>query len=236
MTRSVLTLALLGIGAVRALPASTTVEDRQILGGGSGGFSGALDRPRPRASLACPPRSDRHVSWHHRSPAAWFRPRRSEQFGVGGSSDREQAIAALELQLLALKSKPDPTDDDLAQIAALEAMIRYTEGIASISAPPGVNTTLTHSHPKRFTLPEGYNGDRARAIDELERQLEALENKGHKTEEDWDEIRDIKEALKYLAGVTSISAPPGSSSTFHPGRLARRFKLPQTHSPTRIRS
>ena len=88
--------------------------------------------------------------------------------------------------------------------------------------PPCILTviggTITPPKNKRFTLPPDANTDRNHAIDTLELQLEALQNRKHKTQDDYEEMADIMAALQYLAGITNISAPPGTGSTFHPGK------------------
>ncbi|KAJ9151092.1 hypothetical protein NKR19_g5030 [Coniochaeta hoffmannii] len=88
--------------------------------------------------------------------------------------------------------------------------------------PPCILTVIggTFKPPKgkRFTLPPDANTNKQHAIDTLELQLEALQNKKHKTHDDYEEIADIKAALQYLAGITSISAPPGTGTIFHPGK------------------
>jgi chaperonin cofactor prefoldin len=219
MARTVFALALIGLSAVYALPAG--LQDRQILGGGSTTITpGSSEGSTPCLSGAS---AGTNVGPCILSPAitGGVHPSSKRQ---GSGQDAEQAIAELQKELLALKSIPEPTDDDLAQIAALEALILYTEGISGISAPPGVNTTLTHSR-KRFTLPPDATSNVNKAIDDIEKQLEALQNKRNKTDDDLEEIEDLKAALKYLAGVTQISAPPGSTTTLHPGK---RFTLPPT--------
>ncbi|KAH8882612.1 hypothetical protein GQ53DRAFT_457007 [Thozetella sp. PMI_491] len=233
MARSVLALAILGLGVVRALPTSRAVEERQILGGGWGGTVDPNDPSRtPSPCLGdVPPSGEQSPCFVTPPITGTLNPpkeKRQGGFGIIGlppGSEKERAIAALELQLLALKSKPDPTDEDLAQIEALEQMLTYAEGITSISAPPGVNTTLTHGNRKRFSFPPDWNGDRKKAIDELEKELEALQNQEIKSEDDYVEIEEIKEALQRLAGIEDISAPPGTSTTFHPGK-EKRFTLP----------
>jgi chaperonin cofactor prefoldin len=219
MARTVFALALIGLSAVYALPAG--LQDREIIGGGSTTITpGSSAGSTPCLSGAS---AGTNVGPCILSPGITTGVHPSDK-RQGSGQDAEQAIAELQKELLALKSIPEPTDDDLAQIAAIEALILYTEGISGITAPPGVNTTLTHSR-KRFTLPPDATSNVNKAIDDIEKQLEALQNKRYKTDDDLEEIEDLKAALKYLAGVTQISAPPGSTTTIHPGK---RFTLPPT--------
>jgi hypothetical protein len=96
-------------------------------------------------------------------------------------------------------------------------------GVPLNEQPPCILTVVggTVNPPpkgKRFSLPPDANTNKQHAIDTLELQLESLQNKKYKTSEDYEEIADIEAALQYLAGITSISAPPGTGSTFHPGK------------------
>lgn len=95
-------------------------------------------------------------------------------------------------------------------------------GVPLNEQPPCIVTVLggglNPPKEKRFTLPPDAYTDTQHAIDTLELELEGLQNKEDKTSADFDEMADIKAALQYLAGITSISAPPGTGSTFHPGK------------------
>lgn len=95
-------------------------------------------------------------------------------------------------------------------------------GVPRNEQPPCVVTVipggLNPPKGKRFTLPPDADTDTQHVIDTLELQLEALQNEKDKTSDDLDEIADIKAALQYLAGISSISAPPGTTSTFTPGK------------------
>lgn len=55
-------------------------------------------------------------------------------------------------------------------------------------------------------------------IKQLEKDLVKLQNKKSKTRDDVKQINAIKQALKHLAGITSVQAPPGTSTTFTPGK------------------
>jgi hypothetical protein len=139
------------------------------------------------------------------------------------ASNTKKVIETLEKQLVALQNKPHKTDEDVQEIKALKSALLYLAGITNISAPPGTGTSFTPGK-RDFKLPPDAEQNKKKVIQELEAQLIKLQNKPHKTREDLEDIKAIKEALFYLAGITSISAPPGSGSSFTPGK--RDFKLP----------
>ena len=143
------------------------------------------------------------------------------------NTNTKEAIKSLELQLEQLQNKPHKTRQDLEDIAAIKSALRYLAGIISISAPPGTGSTFTPGK-RSFSLPPDYNTNTKEVIKSLELQLEQLQNKWHKTPEDRDDIAAIKAALKYLVGIVNITAPPGTGSTFTPGK--RSFILPPDYA------
>ncbi|KAM7216932.1 hypothetical protein V8F06_007695 [Rhypophila decipiens] len=215
------TVALLGLSAVYALPTANTVEERQIFGigegsGGIGSGSGNLKPCSPTIPL-------------EQQPPCIFSPigggikpgKEKRQISLGDPtnlSEQRAAIAALQQQLIVLQNKKNKTDAEVAQIAALQAMIAYKEGILSISAPEGTESSFTHGRRQTLVLPPDYKTNTKKVIKELETRLIKLQNKKNKTPNDVSEIKAIKAALQYLAGIVSISAPEGSSSTFVPGK------------------
>lgn len=219
------TLSLLGISAVYALPTAKAVEERQTfgIGEGSGSFgSGGFGNLQP-----CSPT----IPLEEQPPCIFspigggIRPgkaKRQGEFSLGDPSnyaEQKAAIAALQAQLIVLQNKEDKSDAELAQIAALQAMIAYKEGIISISAPEGSSSSFNHGRRQaEFKLPPDYKENTKKVIKELESRLIKLQNKKNKTAADNAEIKSLKAALKYLAGITSISAPPGSESSFTPGK------------------
>ncbi len=206
-----------------------------MFGGGSGSFSGGSSSPTP--SPTC---FSNGVPSSEQSPCFISPPitgglippkkkhKRQGSVGLGGDpsspSDIEKSLAALEFQLLGLKNDPNPTEKEATHISDLETVLKqaldYSVDAGKIS--PRLGSSITNSVPgriaRRFSLPPNTNSDIRQVIDKLERRLEVLQNESHKTEQDLAEIKDIKEALEYLAGVTSISGPPSSSSSFHPGK------------------
>ncbi|KAM7207166.1 hypothetical protein V8F20_002432 [Naviculisporaceae sp. PSN 640] len=214
------TLSLLGLSAVYALPAAKTVEERQIFGIGEGGGSFGEGNLKP-----CSPTIP-----IEQQPPCIFSPigggiipgKAKRQISLGDPTnlaEQRAAVAALQQQLIVLQNKKNKTDADKAQIAALQAMIAYREGIISISAPEGTESSFTHGRRQiELVLPGDYKTNTKQVIKDLEVRLIKLQNKKTKTPKDVAEIKAIKEALKYLAGIISISAPPGSSSTFTPGK------------------
>ena len=189
---SILTLVFFGTAAVRAFPASRTVEPRQVFGGGSGSFSGGSSSPTPSPTCFSNgvPSSEQPPCFVSPPITGGLIPpkeklKRQGSVGLGGDpsspSDIEKSIAALELRLLGLKNEPNPTEKELAHISDLEAVLKQV-------------------------------------IDTLERRVEVLQNESYEAEQDLVEINDIKETLEYLAGVILISGPPESSSTLQPGK------------------
>ncbi|KAK3943283.1 hypothetical protein QBC46DRAFT_282302 [Diplogelasinospora grovesii] len=226
MVGSVLTLSLLGLGAVtHALPASKTVEERQGgiwgIGSGSGSFgygSGSLPTSTCLSNVPIseqPPCILAPITGGFNPPKE---KRQGSRFSLppDSYSNTQHAIEELELELEQLQNKQDKTPDDYDEIRAIKSALKYLAGITSVSAPPGSGSTFTPG--KRFSLPPDSYSNTKHAIEELEVESEQLQNKDDKTPDDYDEIRAIKSALKYLAGITSISAPPGSGSTFTPGK------------------
>lgn len=220
MVGRTLTFALIGLGAVStALPTGdNTVKERQIFGLGPGGSSFGTGSGQGTQCIAGVPLNEQPPCILTVIGGTVNTPPKEKRFTLppDANTDRNHAIDTLELELEALQNKKHKTQEDYEEIADIKAALQYLAGITSISAPPGTGSTF---HPgKRFTLPPDANTNKQHAIDTLELQLEALQNKKHKTAEDYEDIADIKAALNYLAGITSISAPPGTGSTFHPGK------------------
>ncbi|AEO67127.1 uncharacterized protein THITE_24856, partial [Thermothielavioides terrestris NRRL 8126] len=138
------------------------------------------------------------------------------------ASNPKRVIAELELDLEKLQNKPHKSQEDLDDIEAIKAALQYLAGITNISAPPGSGSTFTPGK-RGFVLPPDANTNPKKVIAELELDLERLQNKPNKSQEDLEDIEAIKVALKYLAGISNISAPPGSGSTFTPGKRAAAF-------------
>ncbi|KAK4161574.1 hypothetical protein QBC43DRAFT_268466 [Cladorrhinum sp. PSN259] len=133
------------------------------------------------------------------------------------ASNPKKVIATLELTLISLQNKRNKTKEDLEDIAAIKGALKYLAGIIDIQAPPGTGSTFTPGK-RGFVLPPDATTNTKKVIEKLERDLIALQNKRYKTREDWEDIKAIKAALFYLAGITNISAPPGTGSTFTPGK------------------
>ncbi|KAK4215324.1 hypothetical protein QBC37DRAFT_281875 [Rhypophila decipiens] len=232
-----LTVALLGLSAVYALPTASTVEERQIFGigegsGGIGSGSGNLKPCSPTIPL-------------EQQPPCIFSPigggikpgKAKRQISLGDPtnlSEQRAAIAALQQQLIVLQNKKNKTDAEVAQIAALQAMIAYKEGILSISAPEGTESSFTHGRRQTLVLPPDYKTNTKQVIKDLQTRLIKLQNKKNKTPNDVSEIKAIKAALQYLAGIVSISAPDGSSSTFVPGKRSVSLDSVGTYSSASV--
>lgn len=89
----------------------------------------------------------------------------------------------------------------------------------------GLNPPKGKRAEERFDLPADAASNPKKYIQKLELQLVELQNKPRKTPEDNRQIRKIKNTLKYLAGITSISGPDGGSTTFTPGKRSEPLTL-----------
>ncbi|KAK0666489.1 hypothetical protein QBC41DRAFT_398073 [Cercophora samala] len=141
-------------------------------------------------------------------------------------NNTKRVIETLQKELIILQNKRRKTKDDIAKIQAIKDALLYLAGITHISAPPGSGSTFTPGKRDTFLLPPDATTNPKRVIAQLETELIALQNKKNKTKADYELIADYKAALLYLAGITNISAPPGSGSTFTPGKRDAVFKLP----------
>ncbi|KAK4227455.1 hypothetical protein QBC38DRAFT_364276 [Podospora fimiseda] len=133
------------------------------------------------------------------------------------STNPKKAIETLETILIHLQNKKHKTKEDKEDIAAIKEALKYLAGIIDIQAPPGTESTFTPGK-RAFVLPPDATTNTKKVIERLEKDLIALQNKRYKTKEDLADIKAIKAALFYLAGITNISAPPGTGSTFTPGK------------------
>ena len=143
------------------------------------------------------------------------------------ATNTKKVIETLELELIRLQNKKHKTAEDLDDIEAIKGALKYLAGIVKITAPPGSESTFTPGK-RAFVLPPDYATNTKKVIETLELELIRLQNKRNKTDEDRDDIEAIKAALKYLAGITKITAPPGGESTFTPGK--RAFILPSDYA------
>ncbi|KAL2189414.1 hypothetical protein L209DRAFT_740196 [Thermothelomyces heterothallicus CBS 203.75] len=84
--------------------------------------------------------------------------------------------------------------------------------------PPIVGGIDPSTKKRGVVLPSDYATNPKGAIEQLEKELIRLQNKSKKTKKDLEDIVAIKAALRYLAGITNISAPPGTGTTFTPGK------------------
>ncbi|KAJ4420226.1 hypothetical protein N0V85_000664 [Neurospora sp. IMI 360204] len=148
--------------------------------------------------------------------------KRSFSLSADYATNTKQVILQLEKQLVALQNKKNKTSEDIDDIRAIKAALKYLANIDQISAPPGSETGFTPGK-RSFSLPGDYASDTKKVILQLEKQLIALQNKKNKTDEDLADIQAIKSALKFLAGIDQISAPPGTETGFVPGKRDAPF-------------
>ena len=231
-----LALALLGLGAVQALPTQQpkeTVEKRapQIFGPPSTSF-GPGDLPKP--NVPCSPLTDSWCWW----PVTSAPPTTNEgdRFGFGAfprsegdAADKtkrdsvdeiKREIIELERRLQDLQNLQDKSREDWEEIRWLRRELERKVGIVRIIAPPGTVTTFTPG--KRDVDGDKTKRDSVdeikREIIELERRLQDLQNLQDKSREDWEEIRWLRRELERKVGIVRIIAPPGTVTTFTPGK------------------
>ncbi|KAH6856864.1 hypothetical protein B0I37DRAFT_85738 [Chaetomium sp. MPI-CAGE-AT-0009] len=84
--------------------------------------------------------------------------------------------------------------------------------------PPIVGGLEPSTKKRGFVLPPDATTNPKKVIVALEKELIRLQNKKNKTKQDREDIEAIRAALKFLAGITHISAPPGTGSSFTPGK------------------
>lgn len=205
MVGTALTFALVGLGAVsNAMPAPTrTLKDRQtwIIGGGDGSFNWGTDVP----SAACV----EGIPINEQPPCI--------PVIIGGSLNPKRALKERQTWIIG------GGDGSFSWGTGSIPTEPCVQGVPVNQQPPcipliiGGGINAGRSVPFH-TLPTEWGKHPNQAIDELEIRLEKLQNKPHKSHHDREEIDNILAALEYLAGITKIEAPPGTSSTFHPGK------------------
>ncbi|KAK4121697.1 hypothetical protein N657DRAFT_545884, partial [Parathielavia appendiculata] len=146
-------------------------------------------------------------------------PKQKREFVLppDAATNPKKVIEQLEVELIRLQNKAHKTKQDREDIEAIKAALLYLAGITKISAPPGTGTVFTPGK-RGFVLPPDATTNPKKVIEKLELDLIRLQNKPHKTKQDLEDIEAIKAALLYLAGITKITAPPGTGSTFTPGK------------------
>jgi len=204
MVGSALTLALVGLGAVsNAMPAPTrTLKDRQtwVIGGGDGSFNFGSDVPTTACLEGIPVNEQ---------------PPCIPVIISGGINAGKREVKERQTWIIG-------GGDGSFNWGGNVPSTRCIDGIPLNEQPPCIPAIigggLKPPKDKRFTLPAGWNTDINKAIDSLEIRLEKLQNKSHKSRQDRDEIDNIYAALNYLVGITDIHAPPGTTTTLHPGK------------------
>lgn len=210
MVGSALALSLIGIGAVQALPSGKPAERRQLwIGDGSGIFipgQGELplcltDTPlNEQPPCILPPIVGGLEPPKQKRDGSESAPLKERQFSIGdGSSVFIPGGGGL---------PPCLTSVPIAQQPPC-----ILPPINGGFFPPTVP-----KEKRAFVLPPDWNTNTKKVIKELERQLIALQNKKHKSQQDLEDIEALKAALLYIAGITGISAPPGTGSSFTPGK------------------
>ncbi|KAK0621753.1 hypothetical protein B0T17DRAFT_493851 [Bombardia bombarda] len=220
MVRSILALSLLGLGAINALPTANIVDRRQEvfgLGEGETTFTpGASNLPTCKPGVPLAEQSPCLLG----STTGGVKPgKRSFTLPPDYQTNTKEVIKQLEVELVKLQNKKNKTAEELADIKAIKAALQYLAGITQISAPPGDGTIFVPGK-RSFTLPPDYQTNTKEVIKQLEVELVKLQNKKNKSAEEVADIKAIKAALQYLAGITQISAPPGDGTIFVPGKRA----------------
>jgi len=232
MLHASLSLALLGLGAVQALP-TKTVEERS-----------------PQTWTFGPPSTSLTPGDPHRSgpPSPWQSGPVFIPGPVGGDIDTGNSGSQRKCDRTDIWCRLHLGDHDSANWSGPSTSSSAGSSSTSededeegenwsgpsTSSSAGSSSTSEDEEgenwPRRRDgphLPPDRNQDRKDRIARLETELEALQNKRHKSDSDWDEIDRLRERIERLAGVIDISAPSGSSSTFTPGKAKRQeFSLP----------
>ncbi|KAL2021339.1 hypothetical protein VTK56DRAFT_7310 [Thermocarpiscus australiensis] len=207
MVGSALAISLIGLGAVQALPAGKPVEERQggmSIGDGTGIFTPGGGEPP--ACLTDIPLNEQ--------PPCLLPPI------VGGlepSGKREEKSTSNPKRQIWIGDGTGTFTPGGGEPPTCLTNIPLNEQPPCL-LPPIVGGLKPPKKGKRFTLLTDYATNTKKVIEELEADLIKLQNKQNKTPEDVEEIKAIKAALLYLAGITNISAPPGTGSTFTPGK------------------
>ncbi|KXX76774.1 hypothetical protein MMYC01_206032 [Madurella mycetomatis] len=228
MVGSTFALSLIGLGAVQALPAGKQVEERQggiIIGDGTGVFiPGGGDNPLPPCLVGTP---------INEQPPCLLPPITGGLEPPGNPADEDAGGAKVRVK------RQITIGDGTGIFVPGQGELPICLTTTPISEqppcilPPIAGGVLPPSPPKekrgqpedRFTLPPDYATNTKKVIEKLQKDLVALQNKRHKTAADLREIKALKAALLYLAGITHISAPPGSGTTFTPGKRDIGFSL-----------
>src|SRR3569833_3245443 len=207
MLHASLSLALLGLGAVQALPTKTE-EERS-----------------PQTWTFGPPSTSLTPGDPHRSgpPSPWQSGPVFIPGPVGGDIDTGNSGSQRKCDRTDIWCRLHLGDHDSANWSGPSTS--SSAGSSSTSEDEeGENWPRLRDGPH---LPPDRNQNHKDRIARLETELEALQNKRHKSASDWDEIDRLRERIERLAGVIDISAPSGSSSTFTPGKAKRQeFSLP----------
>ncbi|KAK3502353.1 hypothetical protein B0T13DRAFT_166518 [Neurospora crassa] len=191
-------------------------EKRQVLGPGCSDFHPGDGDEIPICEISLPI-SEQPPCIFFPIPGEITPGKRSFSLPTEYATNAKQVILQLENQLVALQNKNNKTSEDIADIRAINTALRYLANIDQIFAPPGSETGFTPGK-RSFFLPGDYATDTKKVILQLEKQLISLQNKRNKTDEDLADLQAIKSALKYLAGIDQISAPPGTETGLVPGK------------------
>ncbi|KAK4241976.1 hypothetical protein C8A03DRAFT_40681 [Achaetomium macrosporum] len=221
MVGSALALSLIGLGAVQALPAGKKpVAERQFsIGDGTGTF--------------IPGQGDLPVCLTDGTPLSEQPPCLLPPITGGLEPPKEKKRAAAEKRQFTIGNPSGGLIPGQGELPACAVDIPLNEqppcmlppitgGLEPPTLPPKHKRSFTPGK-RSFVLPPDAASNPKRVIEKLELDLERLQNKKNKSQEDLDDIKAIKAALLYLAGITNISAPPGTGSTFTPGKRDAQF-------------
>ena len=94
-----------------------------------------------------------------------------------------------------------------------------TPGVPDKEQGPCLMAPITGGlNPPPKTLPKQRRDQAQETLKRLQQDLVKLQNKENKSSADKQKIKALQAAIKHLSGVVAISAPPGSSTTFIPGK------------------
>ncbi|KAL2260817.1 hypothetical protein VTK26DRAFT_5061 [Humicola hyalothermophila] len=216
MVASALALSLIGIGAVHGLPSGKATERRQTwIWDGTGVFiPGQGEIP---ICLTDVPLNEQPPCILPPIVGGFEPPKEKREAGASGPVKKRQLIIGDGSSIFIPGQGSIPPC--LTEIPISEQPPCFLTPLPGGFLPP-----QPPKQKRGFVLPPDWATNQKEVIRELERQLITLQNKKHKSKQDLEDIEAIKAALLHIAGITNISAPPGTGSSFVPGKRDT-FKL-----------
>jgi len=237
MVTAALTLSLLGLGAVNALPTTNNVKERQLVGGGGsviitpapGTGDGPIELPTCSITIPInqqPPCIFSPLPGEFLPPMPPMPPKGKRDFVLPPDykTNTKAVIKQLEVQLVSLQNKKVKTQEDLTDIAAIKAALKYLANITSISAPPGSGTIFIPG--KRDVEAAGAYAAQCPELSAAEAAIKKLLSKKNLTLEERMLINSLRAFLVGCGAIVSTS-PDGSIIIIRPGGKKREEESPE---------